>query len=222
MRDRGIDRVLRDVSQRAEIIRRGMLRRARRATGASVPNCVFILCAVCQVRVITSPTRPIAWLSLDIIENAPRSCSRSSAAIVSGANARLRKGHVLRDLGIEVMTHHEHVEMLIDRVHREGTRGIGGGGQHIGLATHPDDIRRMATSGALGMIGMDRASLERPQSVLHESRFVQRVGMNGHLHVQFVGDPEAAIDRGRSRSPVLVKLQSDRAREDLLPQRLGR
>ncbi len=33
---------------------------------------------------MTSPTRPIACESDDMIEIAPRSCSRSSAAIVSG------------------------------------------------------------------------------------------------------------------------------------------
>ena len=46
-----------------------------------------MLCAVCQVRVIVSPMRPMAWLSLEIIEIAPRSCRTSSAAIVS---ARMR------------------------------------------------------------------------------------------------------------------------------------
>ena len=49
----------------------------------SRPRCSRILCAVCQVRVITSPTRPIAWLSLDIMLIAPRSCRMSSAAMVS-------------------------------------------------------------------------------------------------------------------------------------------
>ena len=50
---------------------------------APPPRCTFILCAVCQVRRITSPTRPIACESEDIIENAPRSCRMSSAAMVS-------------------------------------------------------------------------------------------------------------------------------------------
>ena len=68
---------------------------------------------------------------------------------------------------------------------------------------------------------MNRASLERPQSVLDEPRFVQRIGVNRDLHVEFVGDAETCVDRGRSGSPVLVKFQSDRARADLLPQRLG-
>ena len=39
--------------------------------------------AVCQVRMITSPMRPIAWLSEEMIEKAPRSCRMSSAAMVS-------------------------------------------------------------------------------------------------------------------------------------------
>jgi hypothetical protein len=50
-------------------------------------------CAVCQVRMTTSPIRPIAWLSELTMEIAPRSCSTSSAAMVEGrirlsANAR--------------------------------------------------------------------------------------------------------------------------------------
>ena len=50
-------------------------------------------CATCHVRQMTSPMRPIACASEDVIERAPRSCSRSSAAIVvarirDSANAR--------------------------------------------------------------------------------------------------------------------------------------
>ena len=48
------------------------------------PRAAFITCAVCQVRAMTSPTRPIACESDDIMLIAPRSCSTSSAAIVSG------------------------------------------------------------------------------------------------------------------------------------------
>ena len=38
-------------------------------------------------------------------------------------------------------------------------------------------------------------------------QLVERVGVDHHLHVEFVGDGEAAVDRGRRRSPVLVQLQ---------------
>src|SRR5258706_5606370 len=49
----------------------------------AAPRCNFILWAVCQVRMITSPTRPMAWESEDIMLKAPRSCRISSAAMVS-------------------------------------------------------------------------------------------------------------------------------------------
>lgn len=50
----------------------------------SAPRRRFITCAVCQVRSTTSPMRPIACESLPIIEIAPMSWSRSSAAMVDG------------------------------------------------------------------------------------------------------------------------------------------
>ena len=50
---------------------------------ARLPRCFFILSAVCHVRQITSPTRPIACESDEITEIAPMSCSTSSAAMVS-------------------------------------------------------------------------------------------------------------------------------------------
>mmetsp|Transcript_9643 Transcript_9643/g.23804 ORF Transcript_9643/g.23804 Transcript_9643/m.23804 type:complete len:223 (-) Transcript_9643:2446-3114(-) len=57
------------------------------ASSGRLPRCSFILAAVCQVRVMTSPTRPIACESDDMMEIAPMSCRMSSAAIVS---ARMR------------------------------------------------------------------------------------------------------------------------------------
>ena len=77
LRDRRVDRVLGDVA-----LGRGNCR-CRRSPRAGGRAAGFILWAVCQVRMITSPTRPMAWLSEDIIEMAPRSCRMSSAAIVS-------------------------------------------------------------------------------------------------------------------------------------------
>ena len=56
-------------------------------SSGSLPRWRFIWSAICQVRVTTSPARPIAWLSDVIIEIAPRSCMTPSAAMVS---ARMR------------------------------------------------------------------------------------------------------------------------------------
>ena len=72
-------------------------RRARSLSAGSdspsEPRRAFITCATCQVRVTTSPIRPIACASEEVIEIAPRSCRTSSAAIVvarirDSANAR--------------------------------------------------------------------------------------------------------------------------------------
>src|SRR6202011_1651039 len=65
----------------------------------------------------------------------------------------------------------------------------------------------MAAAGAFGMEGMDGAALERGDGVLDEARLIERVGVDHHLHVVVVGDRQAAIDRCRGGSPVLVQLQ---------------
>ncbi len=75
-----------------------------------VPRERLITCAVCQVRSTTSPTRPIAWESLPIIEIAPISCNTSSAAI-GRSDPAYRQTRGLRDPGVEVVAHHQHVEM---------------------------------------------------------------------------------------------------------------
>ena len=58
--------------------------------------------------------------------------------------------------------------------------------------------------------------------VLDEAGFVQRVGVDGDLHVEFVGHVEAGVDRRRRGAPVFVQLQPDGARQHLLAQRLVR
>ena len=135
---------------------------------------------------ITSPTRPIAWLSEEMIENAPRSCRMSSAAIVSRADAAFGERHVLGDRRIEVVAHHQHVEMLVDGVDRVRPRRIGGGRQHVGQAADLDDVRGVPAARAFGVIGVDGAALEGRDRVLDEAALVQRVGVDHHLHV--VGD----------------------------------
>ena len=55
--------------------------------------------------------------------------------------------------------------------------------------------------------------------VLDEARFVQRIGVDHHLHVVVVGDAEAAVDRGGGGAPVLVQFQRAGAGLDLLDQR---
>ena len=51
-----------------------------------------------------------------------------------------------------------------------------------------------------------------------EARLVERVGVDLHLHVEFVGGVERRVDDGGRRAPVLVDLQTDRAGADLFEQ----
>jgi hypothetical protein len=66
MGDRWIDRGFGDVALEAVVV-------VAAAVFRQGARCTFILWAVWKVRVITSPTRPMAWESLAMIEKAPRS-----------------------------------------------------------------------------------------------------------------------------------------------------
>ncbi len=136
--------------------------------------------------------------------------------------ARFRKGHVFRNRGAQVMAHHEHVEVLVQRVDRERHRGIRGGRQTIRLAANLDDVRRVTAARAFGVVSVNRASLERANRILDVAGFVDRVGMNRDLHVKLFRHGESAIDCRGSSAPVFVQLQTNCAGLDLLAQRLRR
>ena len=112
------------------------------------------------------------------------------------ADAALGERDVLGDVLVEVMADHQHVEVLVERVDRVGPRRIRRAGQHVRLAAHADDVGRVAAAGALGVIRVNRAALERRDRIVHVARLVQRVGVNRHLDVVAFGDAS-----GSSRSP---------------------
>ena len=137
------------------------------------------------------------------------------------ADAALGEGHVLGDARVEVVAHHQHVEVLVHGVDRVGPRRVGGGGKDVRLAAEADDVGRVAAAGPLGVVGVDRAALEGGDRVLDEAGLVQRVGVDRDLDVELVGDVQAVVDGGGRGAPVLVQLQAAGARRDLLDQRLG-
>ena len=65
---------------------------------------------------MTSPTRPIAWLSDDIIEKRAEIVQDVLGRDGLPADAAFGEGDILGDRRIEVMAHHQHVEMLVERV----------------------------------------------------------------------------------------------------------
>ena len=102
------------------------------------------------------------------------------------ADPRLGEGHILGNLGIEVVAHHQHVEVLLERVAGVGPGGVGAAGQHICFAADFDDVWRMAATGPFGVEGVDRAAFDRRDRVLHKASFIERVGVDAHLYIHAV------------------------------------
>ena len=68
-----------------------------------------------------------------------------------------------------MVAHHQHVHVFVQRVDGVRARGVGGGGQHIGLAHHFQNVWRMAAARAFGVEGVDGAAFERRNGVFHKS-----------------------------------------------------
>ena len=136
-----------------------------------------------------------------------------------GADAALGEGHVLGHRPRQVMADHEHVQMLVDGVDGERPGRVGAGRQHVRQAGDADDVGRMAAAGAFGVVGVDGAAGDGGDGVFDEARLVERVGVDGDLDVEVVGDGQTAVDGGRRGAPVLVQLQAAGAGADLLLQR---
>ena len=126
-------------------------------------------------------------------------------------------------LGVEVVAHHQHVEVLVDRVDGVGHRRVGRRlGRKLASPTHAQDVGRVAAAGALGVEGAQRAALGRGDGVLDEAALVERVAVDRRPACRWhSATVEAAVDRRRRGAPVFVQLQADRAGLDLLAQRLG-
>ena len=133
-------------------------------------------------------------------------------------NAGFGKRHVLGDIRVEVMTNHQHVEMLVDGVHRVGQGRVGGRGQNIRVRAGGDDIRRVAAARPFGVEGVDCAPGDSRQRVFDKPGLVQRVAVQRHLNVHLFGHLQRAVDRRRRGAPVFVDLQPDGARGNLLAQ----
>ena len=122
-------------------------------------------------------------------------------------DAGFRKGHVLGDGFVEVVTDHQHVQMLFERVDCVGACRVGGGGQNMLFAADFDDVGGMSAARALGVKGVDGAPFHRRDGVLDKARFIQRVGVDHDLHIHCIGHAQATIDGGGGGPPVLVQFQ---------------
>ena len=135
-------------------------------------------------------------------------------------DAALGEGDILGDARVEVVAHHQHVEMLVDGVDRVGPRRVGRRRQHVREPAQFDDVGGVPAARALGVKGVDVAPLEGGDRVLDKPAFVERVAVDRNLDVKPFGDAEAGVDSGRRRPPILVQFQRDGAALDHLDQRL--
>ena len=132
------------------------------------------------------------------------------------SDLRLGKGDVLGDGRVQVMADHQHVQVLVERIHRVRARRVGRRRQHVGLAADLDDVGRVAAARALRVEGVDAATGDRADGGLDVARLVEAVGVQGDLQPELVGCAERGVDRRGGRTPVLVDLVSRGACERLL------
>ena len=78
----------------------------------------------------------------------------------------------------------------------------------------------MSAAGAFGVVGVDRTAVHGGDRILDVSALVERIGVDGHLHIETIGDPQCGADRSGSRTPILVNLQTAGSGFDLLFERL--
>lgn len=121
-----------------------------------------------------------------------------------GPDPRLGEGHVLGDVAAQVVAHHEHVEVLVQRVARVGPRRVRRARQHVGVLDDADDVGRVAAARALRVVRVDGAPLEGRDGRLHVPGLVERVRVDQALHVHLVAYGQAGVDGGGRRAPILV------------------
>ena len=105
-----------------------------------------------------------------------------------GADAGIGKGNVFGHAFVEVVAHHQHIEVLVDGVDGKRARGVGGGGQHIGIHGCFDDVGRMAAARAFGVEGVNHAAGNGGHGVFEKTALIERVGVDGYLNIHFVGN----------------------------------
>ena len=80
-------------------------------------------------------------------------------------------------------------------------------GKIFGKRSDANDVRSVAAAGAFGVIGVNRAAGDRGDRGFEETGFVDRVGVDGNLDVEFVRDFQAGVDGGGRGAPVFMEFQ---------------
>ena len=76
----------------------------------------------------------------------------------------------------------------------------------------------MSAASTFCMECVDGAAFECRHRVFYKTRFVQSVGMNGHLCIRRLGHVQAVVNRGGCCAPVFVQFKTNGACIDLFMQ----
>ncbi len=141
----------------------------------------FMTWATCQVRVTTSPMRPIALR----VRGGDRERAEVVQDVLRGDRGRADPGfgerEILRDGGFQVVADHEHVEMLGDGVHGVRQCRVRRARDDVRQAREREDVGSVAAAGALDVKRVDRAARDRPDGRVDVPGLVERVGVERDL-----------------------------------------
>ena len=179
VRDRGVDRVLRHVAPNPQVVVRALLAGERSALLThlvrGLPRARHDFADAPHRLAVTRDHADSAKVVQDVF--------RRDGFV---ADAALGKRDVLRNVLVEMVADHQHVEVLVERVDGKRARGIRRARQHVRFAAHADDVGRMSATGALCVVRVDRAPFERRDrsrrrsptrsACLCESRPARRIG----------------------------------------------
>ena len=98
----------------------------------------------------------------------------------------ISKSNVFRNLFVQVMAYHQHVQMLVQCVDGVRHSRVCGRRKYVWSCCSTDDIRCMAAACAFCMICMDGSSCDSCKSIFYAAAFIQSICMNRNLNVVFV------------------------------------
>src|SRR5580704_9494682 len=209
--NRGIDRVFRDIASRPEIVVVAFLLSQPTELFphfiGSLPRTNYDFANAAHGLTIRRNDRECAQIMQNIL------CRYSFLA-----DSTFSEGHILRNTSVEVMSDHNHIESLFERIRRVGPRRTCRRWNNICLATDFDNVWSMSATGPFRVKSVNGSTLEGCDSIFDKSTLVQRVSVDKHLHVHVIRDREATIDGGGSRTPVFMKFQAARSSLNLFNQ----
>ncbi len=134
------------------------------------------------------------------------------------ANSGIRECNVFRDIRPEVVRLHQHIHMFGNGVLGKWKRRVCRRRQYVRQTRNLDDVGCVSTTSTFSVECVDDAASNRVDGFLHEAILVQGIRVNRDLHVVLIGHLERSVDAAVRCAPVLVDLEANRARRDLLSQ----